>query len=65
VSAAPSRPVPISCGTRLVWAKSRVVSQEYKKPVAKEDACFSADRRCKLKDLRTIMHGDKLKAATR
>ena len=66
VSAAPSRaPCQFLVAPDLVWAKSRVVSQEYKKPVAKEDACFSADRRCKLEDLRTIMHRDKLEAATR
>jgi hypothetical protein len=65
VSAAPSRPVPISFGTRPHLGEKSCGLPEYKKPVAKEDACFSADRRCKLEDLRTIMHGDKLEAATR
>src|SRR5262245_18849843 len=33
--------------------------------VAKKDTCFSADRRCELKDLQTIMHWDKRETVTR
>jgi len=40
-----------------------MVSQEYEKPIAKEEVCFSTDRRCKVKDLQTRGHRDKLESA--
>src|SRR6266849_3947597 len=50
---------------RAIWAERGVVSQEYEKPIAKEEVCFTTDRRCEVKDLRTLVHRNKRETAMR